>query len=102
MSISVFLDIWGATEVEYDDRDRIDLAQDRDRWWEPPGSLKPICKDTMDNWGFDVSSEPMPADDDDDSATVVITVGGMTCQSCVRTIQDKIRENPGVHSIKVH
>ncbi|XP_069691497.1 copper-transporting ATPase 1 isoform X3 [Periplaneta americana] len=58
-------------------------------------------KDTMDNWGFDVSSEPMPADDDDDSATVVITVGGMTCQSCVRTIQDKIRENPGVHSIKV-
>ncbi|XP_071440657.1 copper-transporting ATPase 2 isoform X2 [Hetaerina americana] len=36
-----------------------------------------------------------------DAATVVLAVHGMTCQSCVRSIEGKIQEENGVHSIKV-
>ncbi|XP_075232705.1 copper-transporting ATPase 1 isoform X2 [Lycorma delicatula] len=40
-------------------------------------------------------------DDDGDSEEVDIKVQGMTCQSCVKTIQDGIIKRPGVYEIKV-
>lgn len=54
----------------------------------------------MDDWGIGVSSEPLtPATGDSES--VVIIVDGMTCQSCVQTIEKTIRDKPGVQSITV-
>lgn len=37
----------------------------------------------------------------DATAAVVVNIGGMTCQSCVNTIEGTISKNPGVKSIKV-
>jgi Cu+-exporting ATPase len=59
-----------------------------------------IYRDTMDSWGFGVSSEPL-ARAAGDSESVVITVDGMTCQSCVRSIEDAMRDKPGVQNITV-
>jgi phage gp45-like len=59
-----------------------------------------VCRDTMHNWGFGAFSEPLTTAAGD-SETVVINVGGMTCQSCVRTIEDTMRNKPGVQNIKV-
>jgi hypothetical protein len=64
----------------------------------------------MDDLGFSTSSEPLPAaaaaaaaadDDSGYTESVVITVDGMTCQSCVQTIQDTMRCVPGVRNIMV-
>ena len=35
------------------------------------------------------------------SSEVKITVKGMTCQSCVRTIEQGVSKQPGVHAVKV-
>lgn len=35
------------------------------------------------------------------SVTSVISIDGMTCQSCVRNIEGVVRVIPGVHSVKV-
>ncbi|KAJ9589439.1 hypothetical protein L9F63_017342 [Diploptera punctata] len=51
----------------------------------------------MDNWGFVSGTEPP----EETNPKVVINVEGMTCQSCVRTIEDTIGEKPGVLCIKV-
>jgi cation transport ATPase len=54
----------------------------------------------MDNLGFGAFSEPLlPAAGGNES--VEINVDGMTCQSCVRTIEDSMRHKPGVKDIKV-
>lgn len=59
-----------------------------------------ICRDAMDNLGFGAFSEPlMSAAGDPES--VVINVDGMTCQSCVRTIEDSMRHKPGIQNIVV-
>lgn len=56
----------------------------------------------IDDMGFDskVSKTAVPSAVE---STEAVTVGikGMTCQSCVKTIQDKISDHPGVKSIKV-
>jgi copper chaperone CopZ len=54
----------------------------------------------MDNWGFGVSSEPL-TEATGGSESVVISVDGMTCQSCVRTIEDTMRDKPGIQNIMV-
>jgi copper chaperone CopZ len=36
-----------------------------------------------------------------DLESVVINVAGMTCQSCVQTIEDSMRDKPGVQNIMV-
>lgn len=59
-----------------------------------------ICRDTMDNWGFGVSSEPL-GEAAGDYESVVIIVDGMSCQSCVQTIEDNMRVKPGVQNIVV-
>ncbi|KAG8226385.1 hypothetical protein J437_LFUL011922, partial [Ladona fulva] len=41
------------------------------------------------------------SDEESNSATGMLQVNGMTCQSCVRSIEDKISDEPGVHKIKV-
>lgn len=38
----------------------------------------------------------------DNDATVRITITGMTCQSCVRSIEETISRGEGIHSIKVN
>jgi copper chaperone CopZ len=59
-----------------------------------------ICRDTMDSWGFGAISEPLTSAAGG-YETVVINVDGMTCQSCVRTIEDSMRHKPGVQNIMV-
>jgi hypothetical protein len=59
-----------------------------------------ICRDAMDNLGFGAFSEPLISAAGD-SESVVINVEGMTCQSCVRTIEDSMRDKPGVQNIMV-
>jgi hypothetical protein len=54
----------------------------------------------MDNWGFGVSSEPL-GEAAGDYESVVIIVDGMSCQSCVQTIEDNMRVKPGVQNIVV-
>jgi aspartate oxidase len=54
----------------------------------------------MDNWGFSAFGEPLTTAAGH-SESVVINVGGMTCQSCVRSIEDTMRNKPGVQNIKV-
>ncbi|VDL65067.1 unnamed protein product [Nippostrongylus brasiliensis] len=45
------------------------------------------------------SSEPMKNNDKRTIAT--ISINGMTCHSCVNSIQDQVRSMPGIHSCKV-
>lgn len=45
-----------------------------------------------------LSSEPVTGRDD---ATVKISVLGMTCQSCVKNIEENLSKKPGIYSIKV-
>lgn len=60
-----------------------------------------IYRDRMDNWGFDAFGEPIRTETGH-SESIVINVGGMTCQSCVRAIEDTMRSKPGVENIKVN
>ncbi|PSN45245.1 Copper-transporting ATPase 1 [Blattella germanica] len=53
-------------------------------------------RDTMDNWGFSSTLEPP-----DTNPLAVIYVEGMTCQSCVRNIEETMQSKQGVVSIKV-
>jgi aspartate oxidase len=59
-----------------------------------------ISRDTMDNWGFSAFGEPLTTAAGH-CERVVINVNGMTCQSCVKTIEDTMRNKPGVKEIKV-
>lgn len=65
------------------------------------GLLPDALRDAMDNLGFGASSEPLMSAAGD-SESVVINVDGMTCQSCVRTIEDSMRDKPGVQNIMVN
>lgn len=40
-------------------------------------------------------------EEDDGEEEVVVDIEGMTCQSCVRNIQDTVGNHPGIFSIKV-
>lgn len=53
-------------------------------------------EETINDMGFSVSSEP-----DSDYLTAKINVKGMTCQSCVKSIQSKMSTEKGVLSIVV-
>jgi len=62
--------------------------------------MNDIYRDTMDNWGFLAFGEPLTTAAGH-SEKVVISVGGMTCQSCVKSIEDNMGNKPGVQHIKV-
>lgn len=52
--------------------------------------------------GFDCFLNTEKNDAEKDSkATTVIIVEGMTCQSCVKTITDKLKENSAVYSVEI-
>ncbi|XP_061164353.1 copper-transporting ATPase 1-like [Saccostrea echinata] len=53
----------------------------------------------IDDMGFEASVQG--SDTENDVETVVLGVGGMTCHSCVKSIEDHISQNPAVKSIKV-
>jgi hypothetical protein len=55
----------------------------------------------MDSWGIGAISEPLMSAAAGGHATVVINVDGMTCQSCVQTIEGSMRHKPGVRDIMV-
>ncbi|KAK6173176.1 hypothetical protein SNE40_016680 [Patella caerulea] len=60
--------------------------------------------DMIDDMGFEASpanSEMVNVDLNEDVKTVILDIKGMTCHSCVKTIEGKISEHPGVKSIKV-
>lgn len=59
-----------------------------------------IYRDAVDNWGFSAFGETLTTATGN-SERVVINVGGMTCQSCVQSIEDTMRNKPGVQDIKV-
>lgn len=40
-------------------------------------------------------------EEEDGEDEVVVDIEGMTCQSCVRNIQDTVGKHPGIFSIKV-
>lgn len=53
----------------------------------------------IDDMGFEASVEGSDAEPSTD--TVVVGVEGMTCHSCVKSIEEHISKNPAVKSIKV-
>ncbi|XP_056011755.1 copper-transporting ATPase 1-like isoform X3 [Ostrea edulis] len=53
----------------------------------------------IDDMGFEATVKD--SDTEPDFVTMVIGVQGMTCHSCVKTIEDHISKNPAVRSIKV-
>ena len=69
-------------------------------------------RDQIDDMGFEASLpekrsdslsdfDPLKSVPDIPEATCAISVEGMTCQSCVKTIEGKISEVPGIVAIKV-
>lgn len=65
-------------------------------------TAKQICE-AIDAMGFEARLDDVLVDEFDPLSlqTVRIRVEGMTCQSCVRTIQDKLNAKPGVHDVNV-
>ena len=53
----------------------------------------------INDLGFQSTEEGCSGDKTDKT---VISIKGMTCQSCVKTIEGKISEHPAVKSIKVN
>ncbi|KAL9867608.1 copper-transporting ATPase 2 isoform 3-T3 [Geothlypis trichas] len=69
----------------------------------PPGcELKPTMKHNFafDNMGYEASSETVPSPPSQEH-TVVVNIVGMTCQSCVQSIEGRISKVKGILRIKV-
>ncbi|KAM4789933.1 copper-transporting ATPase 2 isoform 1-T1 [Cyanocitta cristata] len=69
----------------------------------PPGcELKPTMKHNFafDNMGYEESSETMPSPPSQEHS-VVVNIVGMTCQSCVQSIEGQISKVKGILRIKV-
>uniref|UniRef100_A0A8C5SYE9 Copper-transporting ATPase 2 n=5 Tax=Passeriformes TaxID=9126 RepID=A0A8C5SYE9_9PASS len=69
----------------------------------PPGcELKPTMKHNFafDNMGYEESSETMPSSPSQEH-TVVVNIVGMTCQSCVQSVEGQISKVKGILRIKV-
>ncbi|GAB0180194.1 copper-transporting ATPase 2 [Grus japonensis] len=68
----------------------------------PPGCEDPTMKHSFafDNMGYEESFETMPSPSSQEH-TVAVNVVGMTCQSCVQSIEGRISKVKGIVSIKV-
>ncbi|XP_075598017.1 copper-transporting ATPase 2 isoform X2 [Balearica regulorum gibbericeps] len=68
----------------------------------PPGCEDPTMKHNFafDNMGYEESFETMPSPSSQEH-TVAVSVVGMTCQSCVQSIEGRISKVKGIVSIKV-
>ncbi|CAN8195990.1 unnamed protein product [Coccothraustes coccothraustes] len=87
----------GMTEVSTDERQALSNIDS------PPGcELKPTMKHkfAFDNMGYEASSETMPSPPSQEH-TVVVNIVGMTCQSCVQSIEGRISKVKGILRIKV-
>ncbi|XP_077029837.1 copper-transporting ATPase 2 isoform X2 [Agelaius phoeniceus] len=87
----------GMTEVNTDERQALSNIVS------PPGcELKPTMKHNFafDNIGYEASSETMPSPPSQEH-TVVVNIVGMTCQSCVQSIEGRISKVNGILRIKV-
>ncbi|XP_059694953.1 copper-transporting ATPase 2 isoform X2 [Haemorhous mexicanus] len=85
------------TEVNTDERQALSNVDS------PPGcELKPTMKHNFafDNMGYEASSETMPSPPSQEH-TVVVNIVGMTCQSCVQSIEGRISKVNGILRIKV-
>lgn len=47
------------------------------------------------------ASTPLMSQPQTEEGVVRVTINGMTCQSCVRNIEDVVSKKPGIVSIKV-
>ncbi|KAL9867612.1 copper-transporting ATPase 2 isoform 5-T7 [Geothlypis trichas] len=87
----------GTTEVNTDERQALSNIDS------PPGcELKPTMKHNFafDNMGYEASSETVPSPPSQEH-TVVVNIVGMTCQSCVQSIEGRISKVKGILRIKV-
>ncbi|XP_036245413.1 copper-transporting ATPase 2 [Molothrus ater] len=87
----------GMTEANTDERQALSNIDS------PPGcELKPTMKHNFafDNIGYEASSETMPSPPSQEH-TVVVNIVGMTCQSCVQSIEGRISKVKGILRIKV-
>ncbi|XP_005420842.1 copper-transporting ATPase 2 [Geospiza fortis] len=87
----------GMTEVSTDERQALSNIDS------PPGcELKPTMKHNFafDNMGYEASSETMPSPPSQEHI-VVLNIVGMTCQSCVQSIEGRISKVKGILRIKV-
>ncbi|XP_056346255.1 copper-transporting ATPase 2 isoform X2 [Oenanthe melanoleuca] len=68
----------------------------------PDCELKPTMKHNFafDNMGYEESSETVPSPPSQEH-TVVVNIVGMTCQSCVQSIEGRISKVKGILRIKV-
>ncbi|XP_048243847.1 copper-transporting ATPase 1-like isoform X3 [Haliotis rufescens] len=55
----------------------------------------------IDDMGFGASVAESRGSSDEGLATVLINIRGMTCNSCVKTIEGKMAEHPGIKNVKV-
>lgn len=58
-------------------------------------------RNAIDDMGFEASLDTLHADIQPKSKSVIIRVEGMTCHSCVNTIEGSMCDKPGVKAIKV-
>ncbi|XP_013035109.3 copper-transporting ATPase 2 isoform X2 [Anser cygnoides] len=68
----------------------------------PSCALEPTMKQNFafDNMGYEESFETLPSPSSQER-TVAVTVLGMTCQSCVQSVEGRISKVKGIVSIKV-
>ncbi len=84
----------------------VSLAERRGRFEYDPAQVSPEeVREYVEDAGFDASLQ-MPEDKGSDQAdktkrSCMVAVGGMTCQSCVKSIESALRDAPGVRSIRV-
>ncbi|XP_057900925.1 copper-transporting ATPase 2 [Melospiza georgiana] len=86
----------GMTEVNTNERQALSNIDS------PPGcELKPKMRHNFafDNMGYEASSETMPSPPSQEH-TVVVNIVGMTCQSCVQSIEGRISKVKGILRIK--
>ncbi|KAL2310916.1 hypothetical protein Nmel_002597 [Mimus melanotis] len=87
----------GMTEVNTVERQALSTTNS------PPGcELKPTMKHNFafDNMGYEESSETTPSPPSQEH-TVVVNIMGMTCQSCVQSIEGRISKVKGILRIKI-
>ena len=66
---------------------------------DPQKTTPEKVRDHIDDMGFEATLVPLDAAQGEESC--VVSIKGMTCNSCVKNIEGTIGEKPGVIAIKV-
>ncbi len=81
---------------------KVNLADKRGVFEYDPAVIAPdIIKEYVDDMGFEASFGLPPTEEKDDSSVITLSIKGMTCQSCVKSIETSLGDLNGVEEAKV-